>query len=82
MSSFDAASLDQRRLNTVMGAASDEVVSIKQGAHQGDPSEISVHCPDNVGLGCDLARIVFEFGLTVVRGGELVFLRLLPCCHM
>eukprot|EP00246_Nothoceros_aenigmaticus_P013013 TRINITY_DN4270_c0_g1_i2.p1 TRINITY_DN4270_c0_g1~~TRINITY_DN4270_c0_g1_i2.p1 ORF type:complete len:457 (-),score=70.54 TRINITY_DN4270_c0_g1_i2:132-1502(-) len=68
MCSFDAAAVDRRRLNAVMGAASDEVVSIKQGTHQGDPSEISVHCPDKVGLGCDLARIVFEFGLSVVRG--------------
>ncbi len=54
-----------------MGAAfNDEYVIVRRGKHEGDPSEITVNCPDKVGLGCDFARTVFEFGLSVVKGGE------------
>ncbi|CAM6024393.1 unnamed protein product [Sphagnum balticum] len=51
-----------------MGAFKDESVVVHRGKHEGDPSEITVNCPDKVGLGCDLARTVFEFGLSVVKG--------------
>jgi hypothetical protein len=52
-----------------MGAAfNDEYVIVRRGKHEGDPSEITVNCPDKVGLGCDFARTVFEFGLSVVKG--------------
>jgi hypothetical protein len=53
-----------------MGAFKDESVVVHRGKHEGDPSEITVNCPDKVGLGCDLARTVFEFGLSVVKGGD------------
>lgn len=58
-----------------MGAFSDEFVVVRKGQHDGDSSEITINCPDKVGLGCDLARIVFEFGLTVVKGGKNSFQR-------
>lgn len=51
-------------------AFTDEFVIVRRGKHEGDPSEITVNCPDKVGLGCDFARTVFEFGLSVVKGGE------------
>ncbi len=51
-------------------AFNDEFVIVRRGKHEGDPSEITVNCPDKVGLGCDFARTVFEFGLSVVKGGE------------
>eukprot|EP01018_Ginkgo_biloba_P031220 Gb_38010 [translate_table: standard] len=52
-----------------MGAApSDEVVAIRLGQNQGDPSVITVNCLDKIGLSCDLARVIFESGLSVVRG--------------
>ncbi|KAL3701634.1 hypothetical protein R1sor_019656 [Riccia sorocarpa] len=46
----------------------EEFVSVRRGKGASEPSEITVNCPDKIGLGCDLARIVLEFGLTVVRG--------------
>lgn len=51
-----------------MGAPSDELVSIKNGQHKDDPAVITVSGPDQLGLACDLARILYEFGLAVVRG--------------
>lgn len=48
---------------------SDEIVDIRPpGPKQGDPSVITINCPDQLGLGADLTRILFEFGLVVVRG--------------
>ncbi|EFJ25064.1 hypothetical protein SELMODRAFT_173843 [Selaginella moellendorffii] len=43
---------------------SEELVVI----HPADPTVITVNCPDKRGLGCDLTRIIFEFGLSLVRG--------------
>ncbi|XP_024391113.1 ACT domain-containing protein ACR9 isoform X2 [Physcomitrium patens] len=51
-----------------MGVYTDEYVVVRRGRNPGDPSEITINCPDKVGLGCDLARIVFEFGLSVTKG--------------
>ncbi|CAK9872048.1 unnamed protein product [Sphagnum jensenii] len=51
-----------------MGAFGTEIVNVRRGHHQDDPSELTINCPDKVGLGCDFARIVFEFGLKVVKG--------------
>lgn len=51
-----------------MGAYSDEYVVVRRGKKPEDLSEITINCPDKVGLGCDLARIVFEFGLSVEKG--------------
>eukprot|EP00249_Psilotum_nudum_P013587 c24410_g1_i4 orf=284-1642(+) len=50
-----------------MGAPSDEIVAIRLGQNRGDPSVITINCPDQLGLGCDVSRIIFEFGLRVVR---------------
>lgn len=50
-----------------MIALSEESVVIRQGSKPGDPNIITVSCPDELGLACDLARSIFEFGLEVVR---------------
>jgi hypothetical protein len=52
-----------------MRAYGDEFVVVSVGAQPEDLTEITINCPDKVGLGCDIARIVFEFGLTIRRGG-------------
>lgn len=51
-----------------MGISWDDVVLINQGMKPGDPSVITVNCPDKAGLGCDLCRIVVEFGLCITKG--------------
>lgn len=53
-----------------MGVFPDEFVVVREGQHPGELTEITVNCPDKVGLGCDLTRLVFEFGLSVVKGGN------------
>jgi hypothetical protein len=52
-----------------MGIPSDDVVLIQRGKKPGEPSIITVNCPDKAGLGCDLCRIIYEFGLSITRGG-------------
>ncbi|KAI5065008.1 hypothetical protein GOP47_0019703 [Adiantum capillus-veneris] len=49
-----------------MGALSDECVVIRLGSKPGDPNVITVSCSDELGLACNLARSIFEFGLEVV----------------
>ncbi|KAK8926211.1 hypothetical protein KSP39_PZI019010 [Platanthera zijinensis] len=51
-----------------MGLAGDEVVEIQLGKKAGEPSIVTVNCPDQTGLGCDLCRIILEFGLCITRG--------------
>ncbi|KAK3232206.1 hypothetical protein Dsin_004087 [Dipteronia sinensis] len=51
-----------------MGISSDDVVLVKPGMIPSEPSVVTVNCPDKPGLGCDLCRIVLEFGLCIVRG--------------
>uniref|UniRef100_A0A1J3FS04 ACT domain-containing protein ACR n=1 Tax=Noccaea caerulescens TaxID=107243 RepID=A0A1J3FS04_NOCCA len=51
-----------------MGVLSDDVVIIRQSEKEGDPSVITINCPDKTGLGCDLCRILLFFGLNIVRG--------------
>ena len=42
----------------------DEVVEVE--AHpSGDSAHVSISCSDATGLGCDIARVLFNFGLTV-----------------
>eukprot|EP00897_Mesotaenium_endlicherianum_P002188 jgi/Mesen1/1998/ME000147S01104 len=55
----------------IMAIPSEESVSVKRASKPGEPTEISINCPDKVGLGCDVARIIYEFGLSVVRGADL-----------
>ncbi|KAI3447550.1 hypothetical protein Pfo_004215 [Paulownia fortunei] len=50
-----------------MGILYDDAVMIRQSEKEGEPSVITVNCPDKTGLGCDLCRIILFFGLTVVR---------------
>lgn len=52
-----------------MRAYGDEFVVVSAGEQpEDDLTEITINCPDKVGLGCDIARIVFEFGLSITRG--------------
>ncbi|KAI3809031.1 hypothetical protein L1987_24998 [Smallanthus sonchifolius] len=46
----------------------EDVVLIEGGKNSGDPAVVTVNCPDKAGLGCDLLRIILEFGLYVTRG--------------
>lgn len=46
----------------------EDVVLIRQAEKPGDPAEITVNCPDKTGLGCDLCRIILQFGLSITRG--------------
>ncbi|KAA3481586.1 ACT domain-containing protein ACR10-like isoform X1 [Gossypium australe] len=51
-----------------MGILREDVVVISPAEKSGDPTVISVNCPDKTGLGCDLCRIVLHFGLSIARG--------------
>ncbi|CAK8571651.1 unnamed protein product [Lathyrus sativus] len=51
-----------------MGILYDDVVIIRPPEKEGDPTMITVNCPDKTGLGCDLCRIILFFGLNIVRG--------------
>ncbi|KAL8166812.1 hypothetical protein V2J09_008311 [Rumex salicifolius] len=51
-----------------MGIPWDDVVVIKKGKTAEEPSLITVNCPDRSGLGCDLCRIILEFGLIITKG--------------
>ncbi|XP_072985528.1 ACT domain-containing protein ACR10-like [Typha latifolia] len=51
-----------------MGILSDDVVVIREPEIAGEPSVITVSCPDKTGLGCDLCRVILFFGLSIVRG--------------
>ncbi|KAJ4971414.1 hypothetical protein NE237_004513 [Protea cynaroides] len=51
-----------------MGIPYDDVVIITPPERAGDPSIITVNCPDKTGLGCDLCRLILFFGLSIVRG--------------
>lgn len=53
-----------------MGMSWEDVVLIERSKTSCDPSVVTVNCPDKAGLGCDLLRIVLEFGLYVTRGGQ------------
>eukprot|EP00262_Sarcandra_glabra_P022330 TRINITY_DN9867_c0_g1_i2.p1 TRINITY_DN9867_c0_g1~~TRINITY_DN9867_c0_g1_i2.p1 ORF type:complete len:291 (+),score=21.47 TRINITY_DN9867_c0_g1_i2:115-987(+) len=46
----------------------DDAVLIQSGATASDPCVITVNCPDKTGLGCDICRIILEFGLYITRG--------------
>ncbi|PIA28902.1 hypothetical protein AQUCO_06500027v1 [Aquilegia coerulea] len=54
-----------------MGLQNDDVVIIeKSNKERGDDeaSVITVNCPDETGLGCDLCRIILDFGLSITKG--------------
>jgi len=50
-----------------MGIPFDDVVTLRHPTKLGDPSEITVNCPDKLGLGCDLFRILLFFGMKITR---------------
>ena len=45
----------------------EDVVLIRQAENPGDPTKITVNCLDKTGLGCDLCRIILQFGLSISR---------------
>lgn len=51
-----------------MGIMCQDVVVISPPEKSGDPTVITVNCPDKTGLGCDLCRIILQFGLSISRG--------------
>ncbi|CAL9092648.1 unnamed protein product [Musa textilis] len=51
-----------------MGVPCDDAVVIQAPEAAGDPSVISVSCPDETGLGCDFCRVILFFGLSILRG--------------
>ncbi|KAI7749782.1 hypothetical protein M8C21_012140 [Ambrosia artemisiifolia] len=51
-----------------MGMSWDDVVLIEKSRSCNEPTVVTVNCPDKAGLGCDLLRVVLEFGLYVTRG--------------
>uniref|UniRef100_A0A6V7QU82 ACT domain-containing protein ACR n=1 Tax=Ananas comosus var. bracteatus TaxID=296719 RepID=A0A6V7QU82_ANACO len=51
-----------------MGVGSEDAVVIQVGKRVGEPAVITVNCPDQTGLGCDICRIILEFGLCITRG--------------
>ncbi|MQL74750.1 hypothetical protein Taro_007111, partial [Colocasia esculenta] len=57
-----------------MGVGSDDAVVIQLGKKAGEASVITVNCPDKTGLGCDLCRIILEFGLCISRADTDLFL--------
>lgn len=50
-----------------MGVPSDDVVVIQKGNRPGEPCVITVNCPDKTGLGCDICRIILDFGLYIEK---------------
>ncbi|KAF4368069.1 hypothetical protein F8388_002680 [Cannabis sativa] len=52
-----------------MGILHEDMVLVKQ-EKEGDPTVITVNCPDKTGLGCDLCRIVLIFGLSICRAED------------
>ncbi|XP_062084914.1 ACT domain-containing protein ACR9-like [Humulus lupulus] len=51
-----------------MGVPSDDVVLIQKGKNPGEPYILTVNCPDKTGLGCDICRIILDFGLHITKG--------------
>lgn len=50
-----------------MGIPSDDLVVIQHAKNANEPTIVTVNCPDKAGLGCDLCRIILEFGLRITR---------------
>lgn len=47
----------------------DDAVVMQLAAAAGEESVITVNCPDQAGLGCDICHTILEFGLRITRGG-------------
>ncbi|CAI0411352.1 unnamed protein product [Linum tenue] len=50
-----------------MGITSEDVVLIQPAKTPDDPTVVTVNCPDKAGLGCDICRIILDFGLRINR---------------
>ncbi|XP_058736613.1 ACT domain-containing protein ACR9-like [Vicia villosa] len=50
-----------------MGIPWDDIVVIQHAKNTNEPTIVTVNCPDKAGLGCDLCRIILEFGLRITR---------------
>ncbi|CAI8614651.1 unnamed protein product [Vicia faba] len=50
-----------------MGIPWDDIVVIQHAKKSNEPTTVTVNCPDKAGLGCDLCRIILEFGLRITR---------------
>ena len=46
----------------------DDAVVMQLAAAEGEETVITVNCPDQAGLGCDLCRTILEFVLRITRG--------------
>lgn len=55
-----------------MGVTGDDAVVIQKPKKAGEPYVITVNCPDETGLGCDICRTILDFGLYVTKGGITV----------
>ncbi|KAL5581050.1 hypothetical protein UlMin_013492 [Ulmus minor] len=51
-----------------MGVPSEDVVVIQKAKKPGEPYVVTVNCPDKTGLGCDICRILLDFGLYITKG--------------
>jgi hypothetical protein len=47
----------------------DDAVVMQLGGAEGEETVVTVNCPDQTGLGCDLCRTILEFGLRITRAG-------------
>uniref|UniRef100_A0A452XND4 ACT domain-containing protein n=1 Tax=Aegilops tauschii subsp. strangulata TaxID=200361 RepID=A0A452XND4_AEGTS len=52
------------------GPGVEDAVVMELAAGDGEDNVVTVNCPDQAGLGCDLCRTILEFGLRITRGGE------------
>ncbi|KAF3433739.1 hypothetical protein FNV43_RR24842 [Rhamnella rubrinervis] len=50
-----------------MGFSCDDAIEIQLGKCPGEPTVVTVNCPDKAGLGCDICRIVLEFGFCITK---------------
>ena len=55
------------------GILHEDVVVRSQAEKPGESTVITVNCPDKTGLGCDLCRVIFLFGLSMCREGKYFF---------
>lgn len=70
--------LDSRGMRA---AGSEDAVVIEKGKKAGDAHVITVNCPDRPGLGCDICRIILDFGLYITKGGKIPIIRFF-CCYL
>ena len=63
-----------------MGLPLDDIVVIQPGKNSEEACVVTVNCPDKAGLGCDLCRIILEFGLRITRAGTLLSFYIHICC--